>query len=287
MAMAPLQRVEVDDDATNGRSRGNRGADLSTRRPEPSRTRSSDRLAVTRSRRRRRSRGRRFAGRDRGDARARERADDARKMAGICIQCAKCFKILSDSTALVLSDAAKNILAVKGASCVVVDEVRAVAERDARRRRPSRRRAAERSIARSNPIGFPRGCRAVPTIDRESNIRGRRLPPSDPPPPPPRPNHRDRRRRGSRTRPTAATASTPARDARTATRSSVACTTASAKRTLACAIYSASTPPPCARTSSGRTSSSARGTSRRRRSVAVVVTEVKGAFRSTRTACGG
>ena len=49
-------------------------------------------------------------------------------MAGICIQCAKCLKILSDSTALVLSDAAKNILAVKGASCVVVDEVRAVIE---------------------------------------------------------------------------------------------------------------------------------------------------------------
>ncbi|EEH55722.1 uncharacterized protein MICPUCDRAFT_59416 [Micromonas pusilla CCMP1545] len=51
-------------------------------------------------------------------------------MAGICIQCAKCLKILSDSTALVLSDAAKNILAVKGASCVVVDEERIQDETD-------------------------------------------------------------------------------------------------------------------------------------------------------------
>ena len=49
-----------------------------------------------------------------------------RKMAAnsIIVQCLKCNKVLSDSTALVLSDKERKILGVKGASSIQVHEVR-------------------------------------------------------------------------------------------------------------------------------------------------------------------
>jgi hypothetical protein len=42
----------------------------------------------------------------------------------IIVQCLKCNKVLSDSTALVLSDKERKILGVKGASSIQVHEVR-------------------------------------------------------------------------------------------------------------------------------------------------------------------
>ena len=42
----------------------------------------------------------------------------------IIVQCLKCNKVLSDSTALVLSDKERKILGVKGASSIRVHEVR-------------------------------------------------------------------------------------------------------------------------------------------------------------------
>ena len=38
------------------------------------------------------------------------------------VQCEKCNKVLSDTTALVLSDKERNILVVKGASNIVVNQ---------------------------------------------------------------------------------------------------------------------------------------------------------------------
>ena len=87
----------------------------------------------------------------------------------IIVQCLKCNKVLSDSTALVLSDKERKVLGVKGASSIQVHEVRYPT-------RGTRSRAIEttENLRRSARIDHSRPNALTPSRSVSTPFRSRR-----------------------------------------------------------------------------------------------------------------
>ena len=99
------------------------------------------------------------------------REETPRAMAAnsIIVQCLKCNKVLSDSTALVLSDKERKILGVKGASSIQVHEVR-----DPTRGTRSRAIETTENLRRSAQIDHSRPNALTPSRSVSTLFRSRR-----------------------------------------------------------------------------------------------------------------